>query len=145
MYRRPVEDLVNGVEPETIVTIVSQERRRMVAEVATDLVAAGSIEVDRFAPWCRVAIGKVRAESFQIITSRTKVVVNHVGNNHQAAAVTRINQALESLRPAVRMMRRVNIDAVVAPATRAGKLIRRHQLDMRDPKIGQMVQVFDRA
>ena len=41
------------------------------------------------------------------------------------------------------MMGRVEIHAVVAPAAEARELRHRHQLEMRDPEIDQMVQAVD--
>jgi hypothetical protein len=43
------------------------------------------------------------------------VVVDNVQHHRQAPSVARIHQALEIIRLTVSMMRRVEIDAIVAP------------------------------
>ena len=43
------------------------------------------------------------------------------------------------------MMRREDIDAVVAPSAIAGEFDHRHQLDVSDAEIGEMAETIDRG
>jgi hypothetical protein len=63
------------------------------------------------------------------------VVVDNVQHHSQAPSVARIHQALEISRLPVSMMRRVKIDAIVAPTPLAGKLGNGHQFDMRNSEV----------
>ena len=54
-----------------------------------------------------------------------------------------VDEALQSGRPAVRVLRRADVDAVVAPVARAGKLRDRHQLDRRDAEVFERVEMLD--
>ena len=56
-----------------------------------------------------------------------------------------VDQPLEPVRSAVGVVRRVQVDAVVAPAAHAGELLHRHQLDVRDAELDEMVEPLDRA
>ena len=73
------------------------------------------------------------------------MVVDDVEEHGQAAAVAGVDQTLEPVRPTVGMMWRVEIDAVIAPAAASGKFSHRHQLDMSDAELDQMVELIDGA
>ena len=56
-----------------------------------------------------------------------------------------IDEALQTIRPAIVLGNCVQIDAVVSPSTVARECRHRHQLDMRDPQLDQIIQPLDRA
>src|SRR5277367_6750104 len=119
MNRRSIENRVDRIEPQTVDAIVAQPHQRIVAEKLPDLVAVPVVEVDGVAPRRAIAIGKVRAEFAEITALRTQVIVNDVQNDAEIMSVRRIDESLHPVGPAVRMMRRVEIDTVVAPSTRS--------------------------
>src|SRR5262245_36987989 len=55
-----------------------------------------------------------------------------------------IHQPLEMIRVPISVMRRVKIDAIVAPIAIAGKLSDGHQLDMCDAEVSQVIEAIDR-
>src|SRR5262245_26722072 len=55
-----------------------------------------------------------------------------------------IYQTLEMIRFPVSVMRRVKVDAIVAPIAIAGKLGDGHQLDMGDAKVSQVIEPVNR-
>ena len=73
------------------------------------------------------------------------MVVDDVEDHGQSAGVARVDEArLRPSGPAVGVMRRVQVDPVVAPAAVARELGDRHQLDVRDAQRDEMVEVLDR-
>src|SRR5687767_13542352 len=57
--------------------------------------------------------------------------------------MTCVDETLESGGTAVGVMRRVQIGAVVTPAPAAGEFVHRHQFDMGNPELEQMIQFPD--
>ena len=99
-----------------------------------DLVAVPVVEIDRIAPRRAIAICKVGAKVAKIIALRTQMIVNNIQNNAETKSVRRIDESLHPVGAAVRMMRRVEIDAVVSPSARLLRIRHRHQFDMGEPR-----------
>ena len=83
---------------------------------APHLVAAGPVDVQARSPGRRVAVGEVRTELAEVVPRRTEVVVDDVEDDADAPGVAGVDQALEPVGPAVGVVRRAQVDAVVAPA-----------------------------
>ena len=144
MRRRSINNRVHGIKPQSIEVIVAQPHKGVVAKKSTHFIAKGSVEVDSCAPWSRVTVVKIWAETVQIVAGGSQVVVNNVENNGQTARVAGVNQMLEIIRLTVSMMRRIKVDAIIAPTAASGKFGNRHQFDMRGAEPGQMIEFFDR-
>ena len=56
-----------------------------------------------------------------------------------------IDQLAEARRSAIRRMRREDVDAVVTPAVMTRELGNRHELDMRDAQLDQVIEQRDGA
>ena len=81
----------------------------------------------------------------QALSRRADVVVDDVEDHRQAARVRGVDELLQPERAAVGGLGGALVDAVVAPAARAGELGDRHQLDRRHAELGQRGEVRDRA
>jgi hypothetical protein len=79
----------------------------------------------------------------QVIAVRTQVVVYHIEDDRQTSAVAGVNQRLQPIRSTVGIVGGEEVHSVIAPATLARKLDDRHQLEVRDPQIDQVVQTLD--
>src|SRR5579871_5864612 len=80
---RRIDHRVHRVDPQPIKMIIAQPHQRVVAKQPAHFVAAAFIEIYRVTPWCCIAVRQVRTESRQIITRRTKVVVNDVEEHRE--------------------------------------------------------------
>ncbi len=71
------------------------------------------------------------------------MVVHHVEKDRQAGGVAGVHQLLQSMRPAVTVLGRIQLHAIVAPIAIAGELRHRHDLHGRDAQLAQLVQTAD--
>ena len=102
-------------------------------------------EVDGLAPVVRVAPREVVArEVRQVIPVGPDVVVDHVEDDPEAERVRAIDERPQIVRRAIEPRRRIQVDAVVAPAEAAGKVGDGHHLDDRDAEIGERLQLGGR-
>ncbi len=136
---------MHGIEAQAIAVIVLQPHQRVVDEEAPHLIAAFLVEVDGVSPGCLAVWIEIRAEFGGVVTDRPEVVVDHIQNNAQAGCVTGIDKALEAVRTSVGLVRREQGDAVVTPALLTCPGSHRHDLNMRHPQVGKVLQVLDRA
>src|SRR4051794_39697682 len=90
-------------------------------------------------------VREVGPEAAQVVAGRPEVVVDDVEDHREAAAMGGIDKTDETLWPAVRVMWRVQVDAVIAPAAIAAELVDRHQLHVRDAQVDEVVETGDRA
>src|SRR5438046_2961779 len=110
-----IDDRMDRVNAQSIDMKFVDPLQRIVNEKPADIVTMRSVEVDRHTPWRLVAIGKVRREFREVISFRTKVVVDDVEEKREAALVTRVNEPLQSDRTAIRDLCRADVRAVVSP------------------------------
>src|SRR5208337_522619 len=111
-----VKDRIHRVQTQTVKMVLGQPIQGVVNEEVPNGPAFCSIEVDGIAPWRMMTIGeKLRSVKAEIISFRTKVVVDDVQENHHAAAVSRLNQFLKIFRAAIGGIGCERIDAVVSP------------------------------
>ena len=132
-----------GVQPQPVHVVVAEPLECVVDEEAPDVVTAGSIQVHCVAPRRVVAVGQVRPEFHEVVAVRPEVVVDHVQQDGQPSLVGRIHETFQSFGSTVRVFRRIDVHAVVAPSHASGELTDRHQFQVRDPKPSQIVQPFD--
>ena len=141
---RIVDDGVHGVEPQSVDVVVAHPHERVVDHEAPHLVAARAVEVQRRAPVRAVTLREVWPELGEVVPCRPEVVVHDVEHHAETARVARIDEAFQAFWPAVLVMRRVQVDAVVTPAALAGELDHRHQLDRVDAERDEVVEMIDR-
>ena len=134
-----VVDRVHGVQPEPVDVIVANPHLRVLNRPFTDPATA---VVERLSPEGRLAVGEVPPERRDGLRARADVVVDDVENDTEARAVRNIDQARESLGPAVDRVRCKGVHAVVSPVAPTGESCDRHQLDRRHAELTQIVQAF---
>src|SRR5271157_894519 len=143
MNCRAVDESVDGIEAQAVDVIVAQPHERVVTEESADLIAAGVLEVDGIAPRRAVIAGAVGAEFAGVVADGAEVVIDHVEQHGEAAEMGGIDESLEPVGTAVELPHREEVDAVVAPAMVAGELGNRHQLDVGDAEVDEVVQPID--
>ncbi len=132
-----VVDLVGRVEPEAVEPVVADPHADVVEDHRAGGVAVVAVVVDGRAPVGPVALVEVVAEGGEVVAVGAEVVVNHVEEDGHPLAVARLDESLEPLGTAVAVLRGERVDAVVSPASHAGKLADGHQLDGRDAQVEQ--------
>ena len=94
---------------------------------------------------CAICVEEVVGIGVQIVPVRPEVVVDDVEHHHQPARMRRVDEGLQIVRRAVGLVRRVEQDAIIAPAAIARELRERHQLDRRDAGLGEVVEPLGRG
>src|SRR5439155_19429236 len=122
---------------------------RVLDEVAPDAGTVRAVEVEGASPWGLVAIREVRPELGKVVPFGPEMVVDDVEEDGEALRVAGVHEAAQPLRTAVGRLRRVEVNAVVAPVARAGELGDRHELHRGDPQLGRPREMrahgFERA
>ncbi|MEY9485415.1 hypothetical protein RKD26_001209 [Streptomyces calvus] len=137
-----VHQRVHRVQPQPVDAVVPQPRQRAVHQVGAHLVGAGGVQVDRRAPRGVVGVGEVRAELRQMIARRAQVVVHDVQDHTQTQRVRPVDEPLQSVRPAVRLVHRPQRHALVPPPVHAREGTHRHQLHVGHAQLREMTQTF---
>src|SRR5271170_2303772 len=145
MMRAEIVDAIDGVQAQAIDAKFFQPIQGVGDEKIADWSALRAVKVERGSPRRAIARGEVAAKLAEVISLRAKMVVNHIENHGQPASMSGIDQALQAGRSAITILRRVNVDAVVAPVARAGKLRHGHDFDGGDAQIRQFVEMLDHA
>ena len=141
--RTEIVDSVNRVQAQRVEVIVLEPVQCVFDEESPHIVAFFAVKVDGLTPGSAIAIGKVWAVSTKVVAFRAEMVVNHVERDGEAMLVGRVYQPLQGLWAAVGVLRREEIDAVVAPIARTGKLGDRHQFNRRNPQGGEFRKMRD--
>ena len=128
---------MDGIETQAIDVEIADPKAGIVDEELPHGIAAGIAEIDRVAPGCVVAIREIGPEAVEITSFWPEMVVDDIEKHGEAATVRRIDEPLQSSRPAVRILDGIGMNAVEAPIPLARKLSDWHQLDRRDSKRGQ--------
>ena len=127
---RLIRDRVDGVEPQSVESVLVQPVEDILNEEIANDFAAFAVEVDRRAPWCLVLFGKEGLGiRMQVIAVRTEMVVDHIQEDHQSLLMCGLNQVLQIFGPSVTALRSIGQNAVVSPSPLARKIGDWHQLD----------------
>ena len=110
-----IDDRVHGIDAQAVDVKLIDPLQRVVNEEPAHVVAVRAVEIERQSPRRLVAVGEVRAVLAEIVSLGTEVVVDDVEEDGQAARVTGVDETLQRDRSAVRLLRRADVDAVVAP------------------------------
>ena len=137
---RGVVQLVHRVEPQRIEVEGREPVQRATQDPAAYLGAARTVQVDRRPPRRLGPLGEVRPEPGQVVAARPEVVLDDVEADGEPAPVCRIDETLQRRRPAVPLVHRPRMRAVVPPAPAARERTQRHQLDDVDPEVHQMIE-----
>ena len=117
---------VHGIEAQAVDAIVEQPHQGVLIEELADFAAT---EIDGLAPGRLPVVAEERGGVLrEVVAVRAEVVVDHVDEDHQAHAVSAVDQMLELLGRAVGRRRGERQHAVVAPVAATGKLAQWHQL-----------------
>src|SRR5579864_1611088 len=117
-----VVDTVNGVEPQNIDVVLFEPENRILDKKLTHRSALRAVEVDGLPPWRLIVLGEIRPELAQVISFRSKMVVNDVESDSEPVRVRGIHELLKRTGTSVTILDSKRIDAVVSPIARAGKL-----------------------
>ena len=137
---RGVHDAVDRIEPKAVDVVLARPPQRVLDEEPPHLVGAGPVEVHGLAPRRPVPRREVRPVVREHVPLGPDVVVDHVQDHGEPAAVALVHQASQPLRPSVRGLHRVREHPVVPPVPRARELRDRHELHRRDPEVDQLVE-----
>ncbi len=138
MHRPGVPQRVHRVETQPVEPVVAQPGQRTAHEIRAHLVRAGRVEVHRGAPGRLVGVREVGPEGGQVVAGRAEMVVHDVQDDSQAEFVRPVDEALQRLGTAVRLVHRPQGDTLVPPAVPAGERAQRHQLDVRDAQFREV-------
>ncbi len=138
-----VEDRVHSIETQPVTVVIVQPHQRVLDEEGADRSAPRPVEVDRLAPRGRVPVREVGAVLAEVVPSRAEVVVDDVHDHREPMAVAGVDQPLEPMGTSIRVVRREQVDAVVAPAVVARELRHRKQLDRCDAEVYEVGEPFD--
>src|SRR5690348_13701455 len=103
------------------------------------------VEVDGCPPGCVVSGCEIRSEAREVIALGTEMVVDNVEQDGEPFGVASVHEPFEIVRRTIGAVWCKKIDAIVTPAALTGKLIYRHELDVRDAEIAEIVKAFDDA
>ena len=131
---------MDRVQAQAVDVVLVQPVKRVVDEEPPHLVAIATVEVQRIAPGRAVVVREVRAVIAEVVPLRTEVVVDDVQDQGEALGMAGVDEALEPLGPAIRVVGGEEVGAVVAPVARARKGRHRHQLDGGDAQLAQVRQ-----
>ena len=143
--RRAIDKSMHRVNAQSVDMKVPQPHQRVVAEEAPHLVRTRVFKIHCAAPGRVVRIHNIRPEFSGVIPARPEVVVDHIEQHGQALAMRRIHKALQRVRSSVWLVNRVERHAVITPAMAALERSYRHQLHMRDSKLGQVIELVRRG
>ena len=141
-----VDDRVDRVQPQAVEVEVAHPPLGALADPLAHGVALLVVDVEARAPRRVVLLVKYGPKASNACgPGRADVVVDDVEDHRQAERVRGVDELLQAVRPAVGGLGRAQVDAVVAPAVRAGELRDRHHLDRRHAELGERLQMRDRA
>ena len=144
MLRAVIEDGVHRVQPKAVEVKLLDPVESIMNDKLAHGAAVGPVKIDCAAPRRLVAVGKsLRRDRMNVSALRTEVIVNHIEQHHQPAAVCGFDQRFQILGPAIGRVWGVGQHAVIAPVAAARKVADRHDLDGGYAKRNQMVELAD--
>ena len=146
MLRAVVDDRMHGVEPQPVQMELLDPVERVLDDELAHRLAVLAVVIDGVAPGRLVALGEeARGVGGEVVPVGTKVIIDHVEEDHQPALVGGLDQRLEILRAAIAGIGRVGQDAVIAPVPPAGEIGDRHDLERGDAEPRQVIEPSDRG
>jgi len=124
-----VDESVNRVEAQCVDVEVREPPQGVVDDEVAHAITMWLVEIDGPSPGRIMCAREVRAELRQVVPVGPHMVVDDIEAHADALRVRRIDESLQGLRAAVRLVDRVERDPVVAPAPVSGKGGDGHQLE----------------
>ena len=140
---RVVHEGVHGVQAQAVDVVVTQPLQCVVDDERPDAVGVGVVQVHGVAPRGVVAGREVGGEHRRVVARRPEVVVDHVEADAQAQVVGGVDEAVQGIRAAVRLVDGEQAHAVVAPAAASREGRERHEFDDVDAQLDQVREPFD--
>src|SRR5579862_3069756 len=134
---------MDGIETQRVHVKFVEPLQSIVNEIAADVIAFRTFEIQGVAPCGFVVAGEVRREIRGVIAFGAEVVVDDIKDDSDAGAVAGVYETLERFAAAVRILHGEGIDAVIAPVSLARKLRDRHRFNRRDAKILERFKARD--
>src|ERR1039457_6788348 len=140
---RIVNDGVNRVQAKTVEMIFLQPVQRIMNKVITNRPAVRAIEIDRWPPRSRVAIGeKLRYIEPEIISFWPKVVVNHIKEHHQIFGVRPLDETFQIFGTAITARWSIRQNTVISPTPLTGEAREWHQFDSSNAQCRKIIQLL---
>ena len=140
MHRRPIDKLMHRIQPKTVDVVVPHPHQSVVAEKSPHMVASSIFEVHCIAPRRAMLPCHVRPKHAAVVPHWTEVVIDHIQQHGQTLRMTRINQSLQPIRPAIHIRHRKQRGPVIAPAIPPWKRRHRHQLNVSHTKLKEIIE-----
>jgi hypothetical protein len=141
-----VEYLLRRVEAQAVEMELLDPVRGVGCKELADRRGPRSVEVDGVAPLVVVLVGEVgRRKLAQIVARRPEMIRDHVEDHAEARRMGGIDEAPEVVRRAIQVRWGKHVHAVVAPPEAPVELGDRHDLEARDPEVGERFQFVDRG
>src|SRR5579863_9560557 len=138
-----VNNRVHRIKAQTVEVILLQPIKCIVNKEVANKSTSATIEVNRITPGSSMAVGKeFRGILAQVVSFRTKVVVDDIQKYHQPYLVGCLDQVLKILGSAVRTIGCVRQNAVVAPVSLSGKIGNWHEFKSSDSQLREIIQLL---
>src|SRR5580704_12623976 len=143
LNKGPGRDIQNGVdriEPQSVDMKFIDPHPRVIQKITANRIAVRPFKIDCVTPGSLVVAGEVRPKVGGVIPFWTEMVVDHVEHDRDSYPMAGIDQALESIAPAVGILNGEGIRAVVSPVSVARKLGDRHYFNSGNSQIFERIQ-----
>src|SRR5258708_29481253 len=118
--------------------ILLEPEKGVVDKEAANGGAFRRMEINGFPPRRPISVAKIRAKLAEVVSFRSKMVVNDIESHSELMGVCGVNESLKREWTSVTILDSKRVDAVVAPIARSGKLRYGHQFDRSYSEIGQL-------
>ncbi len=115
MARAEVINGLDRVEPQAVDVKIPHPHPRVVDDELPHGVTLLPVVIDGPAPGRPIAVGEIGPEVARVIPLGAQVVVNHVQDHGQSAAMGGVDQALQRPGPAIAVLHGIRKDGVVTP------------------------------
>src|SRR5215467_6919037 len=107
---------MHGIQAKPVEVVLLQPIQGVVDEEFANCPAVRSVKVDRISPRRLIAIGEELWRVFaKVVPFRSKVVVNHIQQDHESGSMSGLHQVLQFLGTTVTAVRRIGKNSVVSP------------------------------
>src|SRR5688500_11776244 len=113
-----INDCMHSVKSQTIKVIFFQPIESVMNKKISDRATTIAIEIDRGSPWCLMTFGeKLRRVHMEVVAFRTKMVIDHIQQDHQPFVMSRIDKLLKFFWASIGTIRSIGKDAIIAPVS----------------------------
>src|SRR5262245_35709560 len=101
-----IDDRVHRIDAQSVEMKLIDTHQSILDEKLPDVIAMRSVEIQGHAPRGLVSIGEIRSELAQIVSFGAEVVVDDVEDHGQPTLMRSVDQSLQRLGTAIRVLRR---------------------------------------